>query len=210
MGRDGFRGGQQGGPATEELQGKAITIAQPTQLSLRQQQGQSVRPCPDRHGHIEAGAAWVFADGLEVSNAAVQLFEGFRGGRGLLGGGVRGVRCRSVGGRNTEHQSVMMGTALGEFEIGIAEAVQGSARIPRGFAGAAKAAEEFLESLVADGPKQFLSAGKVVVGRLVRDTELAGEVPHREVEVSPRHHLETGADAGRTKVTMMVSGRGGS
>ena len=99
---------------------------------------------------------------------------------------------------------------MGKFEIGIAEAMQGSARIPRGFAGAAKAAEEFLESLVADGPKQFLSAGKVVVGRLVRHTELAGEVTHREVELSTRHHFQPGPDAGRAKVTMMVSGWGGS
>lgn len=99
---------------------------------------------------------------------------------------------------------------MGEFEIGIPDAMERCARIRGCLSGTAKVAEEFLESLLADRSKQFFSSGEVVVGRLVRDTESAGEVPHREVEVSPRHHLETGADAGRAKIAMMVSSRGGS
>ncbi len=99
---------------------------------------------------------------------------------------------------------------MGEFEIGIPDAMERRARIRGCLPGTAEVAEEFLEPLLADRSKQFFSSGEVVVGRLVRDTELAGEVPHREVEVSPRHHLETGSDAGRAKVAMMVSGRGGS
>lgn len=97
---------------------------------------------------------------------------------------------------------------MGEFEIGIPDAMERRARIRGCLAGTAKVAEEFLESLLADRSEQVFSSGEVVVGRLVRDTELAGEVPHREVEVSPRHHLETGADAGRAKVAMMVPSRG--
>ena len=81
LGHAGFGRWQQGGPATEELRGQAITVAQPTQLPLRQQQRQSVRPCPDRHGHIEASHVHALVDAADAIFAEL----GAEGGPSLLG-----------------------------------------------------------------------------------------------------------------------------
>ncbi len=208
--RGGSCGWQQGGPAIKEFRGQAIAVVQPAQLPLRQQQCQTVGPCPDRYGHIEAGAARILANRLEVPDAAVQLLEGIRGGRGLLDGGVWGVRGRSVRSRNAEHQSVVVGSPLCELEIGISEPMECRARIRGCLTGPAKVAEEFLESVLANRSQQFFPSGEVVVGGLVRHTKSAGEVTHGEIKLPTRHHLQSGPNAGRTKVTMMVSSRGAS
>jgi hypothetical protein len=50
----------------------------------------------------------------------------------------------------------------------------------------------------------------MVVGGLVRHTDLAGQVTHRELELTGGHHLQAGPDAGLTEVPVVVADRRGS
>jgi hypothetical protein len=50
----------------------------------------------------------------------------------------------------------------------------------------------------------------MVVGGLVRHTEAAGQIAHRELELTGGHHLQAGPDAGRTEVAVVVADRSGS
>lgn len=97
-----------------------------------------------------------------------------------------------------------------ELEIGIPDAMERRAWIRGCLTGPAKVAEEFLESVLANRSQQFFPSGEVMVGGLVRHTKSAGEVTHGEIKLPTRHHLQPGPDAGRTKVTMVVSSRGAS
>ena len=104
----------------------------------------------------------------------------------------------------------MMGTPLGEFEVGKSDPMECRARIGACLAGLPKVGQEFLEPLLADRSEQFLPARKMVVGGLVRHTEAAGQVAHRETELTGGHHLQAGPDAGPTEVPVVVADRSGS
>ena len=168
-----------------------------------------MRPRPDRHGHIEAGTPRVFADGLQIPDAPVQFLEGIRSGRRHPWPADRGFLRRVIGGGHAEHKPVMMRTPLCEFEVGKSDPMEGRARIGACLTGLPKVVQEFLEPLLADRSEQFLPARKMVVGGLVRDTESAGQIAHRELELTGGHHLQAGPDAGTTEVPVVVADRSG-
>jgi hypothetical protein len=72
----------------------------------------------------------------------------------------------------------VVGAPLCEFKVGEPEVVDGLAGIAIVLTRPAEIGQEFLEPLLADRPKEFLSAGEVVVGGLVRHSESSGQVAH--------------------------------
>jgi hypothetical protein len=98
----------------------------------------------------------------------------------------------------------VVGAPLCEFKVGEPEVVDGLAGIAIFLTRPAEIGQEFLEPLLADRPKEFLSAGEVVVGGPGGDAGILGDASQRQ-GFSTCDALERMAKQRLFKLTVVLS-----